>query len=68
MSKGVEISVRLGDRVSGTDIHHLRPLAKLRRLELLRNVHITRAGVEALKKKLPNCEIHFTVNDKNEKL
>ena len=42
--------------VTDTDLEHLKPLTSLRRLNV-RETEVTKVGVEAIRKALPNCEI-----------
>jgi Leucine-rich repeat (LRR) protein len=42
--------------LADTDLEHLKSLKSLRRINV-RDTKITKAGVEAFRKALPNCEI-----------
>ena len=55
LTKLTELQIE-NNSVTDTDLEHLKSLTSLRRLNV-RETEVTKIGVEAIRKALPNCEI-----------
>ena len=55
LTKLTELQIE-NNSVTDTDLEHLKSLTSLRRLNV-RETEVTKVGVEAIRKALPNCEI-----------